>query len=106
MGVSDLLISKAGGLTTSEALASNLPMLIYRPIPGQEEGNANYLKQAGVARVAYTMEQFKEEFECLFCGPELLPKMSERCSVIKKPLAALQGSKILLDTLNVHQKEA
>ncbi|HHU31316.1 MAG TPA: glycosyltransferase [Clostridia bacterium] len=102
MGVSDLLISKAGGLTTSEALASNLPMLIYRPIPGQEEGNANYLMQAGVARVAYNMEQFKEDFQYLLSQPNLLAEMSSKCSLIKKPLAALQGSKMLLDIMEIN----
>jgi len=100
MGLADLLISKAGGLTTSEALASNLPMLIYRPIPGQEEGNADYLMQAGVAEVANNMEQFKEKFRLLMNNPAMLSHMAERCKLIKKPLAALQGSKILLAIMN------
>lgn len=100
MGLSDLLISKAGGLTTSEALASNLPMLIYRPIPGQEEGNANYLMEAGVARLANNMDQFREEFQFLLSNPNILNRMSEKCKLIKKPMAAIQGSKMLLDIMN------
>ena len=36
MSISDLVVTKPGGLTTSESLASHLPMLIINPIPGQE----------------------------------------------------------------------
>lgn len=47
MSISDLVISKPGGLTTSESLASNLPMIIINPIPGQEEENAEFLEIKG-----------------------------------------------------------
>ena len=47
MAISDLVISKPGGLTTSESLASNLPMIIINPIPGQEEENAEFLESKG-----------------------------------------------------------
>ena len=48
MSISDLVVSKPGGLTTSESLASNLPMIIINPIPGQEEENAEFLESHGV----------------------------------------------------------
>lgn len=44
MSISDFVISKPGGLTTSESLFSNLPMIIINPIPGQEEKNAEFLE--------------------------------------------------------------
>lgn len=49
MSISDLGISKAGGLTVTEALAMELPMLLYRPIPGQERRNARFMIQTGAA---------------------------------------------------------
>jgi processive 1,2-diacylglycerol beta-glucosyltransferase len=49
MKISDLFIGKPGGLTTSEALACGLPMIIVSPIPGQEERNSDFLLEAGVA---------------------------------------------------------
>ena len=49
MHISDLVVTKPGGLTTSESLASNLPMIIINPIPGQEEDNAKYLEEKGIA---------------------------------------------------------
>lgn len=99
MALADLLISKAGGLTTSEALASELPMLIYRPIPGQEEGNAEYLLNAGAAEVANNMEQFATVFKNIMMQPGKLESMAYACAQVKKPLAALQGGQLLLSLL-------
>ena len=47
MSISDLVVTKPGGLTTSEALASGLPVLVINPIPGQEEQNAEFLEKSG-----------------------------------------------------------
>jgi len=49
MAAADLMVGKAGGLTTSEALARALPMALIEPIPGQEERNADHLLEAGAA---------------------------------------------------------
>lgn len=51
MGISDLLISKPGGVTITEAMAMELPLLIYHPLPGQEEENADYLMDLGLAMI-------------------------------------------------------
>lgn len=48
MSISDLVITKPGGLTSTESLASELPMIIINPIPGQEEQNAEFLEKSGV----------------------------------------------------------
>lgn len=48
MHISDLTVSKPGGLTSSEALASKLPMIVISPIPGQEEENATFLENNNV----------------------------------------------------------
>lgn len=49
MSISDLVITKPGGLTVSESLASHLPLVVINPIPGQEEENAEFLEKAGCA---------------------------------------------------------
>jgi processive 1,2-diacylglycerol beta-glucosyltransferase len=49
MAAADLLVGKAGGLTSSEAMARGLPMALIEPIPGQEERNADHLLEAGAA---------------------------------------------------------
>ncbi|UKS24833.1 UDP-N-acetylglucosamine--LPS N-acetylglucosamine transferase [Paenibacillus sp. HWE-109] len=48
MEVSDLLVTKPGGMTCSEGLAKSIPMLFYDPIPGQEEENVHYFTQQGL----------------------------------------------------------
>ena len=49
MSISDLVVTKPGGLTTTESLASGLPIVVINPIPGQEEENAAYLEKNKVA---------------------------------------------------------
>ncbi len=49
MAAADILVGKAGGLTTSEALARGLPICIVNPIPGQEERNSDHLLEEGAA---------------------------------------------------------
>lgn len=49
MAAADLLVGKPGGLTTSEACAIGLPMMLLRPVPGQEDHNARILTEAGAA---------------------------------------------------------
>ena len=49
MHASDVLVSKPGGLTSSEALAARIPMVLVKPLPGQEERNTRYLVSRGAA---------------------------------------------------------
>src|SRR5262249_22573587 len=49
MGVADLVVSKPGGLTTSETLASGAAMVIVNPVPGQETRNSDFLLENGAA---------------------------------------------------------
>lgn len=49
MSISYLVVTKPGGLTTTESLASGLPLILINPIPGQEEENADFLEKEGVA---------------------------------------------------------
>lgn len=54
MDVSDLLITKPGGMTCTEALAKGIPMLFYTPLPGQEEENSLYFTTKGYAEAINT----------------------------------------------------
>ena len=49
MHAADVLITKPGGLSTSEALAVGVPLVLLKPLPGQEERNARYLVSRGAA---------------------------------------------------------
>ena len=52
MSISDLVVTKPGGLTVSESLASGLPILVINPIPGQEEENAEFLEKNRCSNLA------------------------------------------------------
>lgn len=56
MAGADIIITKAGGLTSAEVLASDLDLVIYKPLPGQEEGNAAFLQQHCGAFVAHSLD--------------------------------------------------
>lgn len=87
MAVSDLLITKAGAVTVSEALVLRLPMLIYRPIPGQEEGNTAYLLEHGAALAPKTPAMLHEMLEQLLADPARLRSMRQTASALAQPAA-------------------
>jgi processive 1,2-diacylglycerol beta-glucosyltransferase len=76
MTAADVIITKAGGLTVSEALTKHLPMLIFKPIPGQEENNAQYIRDIGAGKIAYTQQEFLDIFNELIQNGNMLSQMS------------------------------
>ena len=96
MDAADVLISKPGGLTTSEALAKGLPMIICRPIPGQEERNASYLTKNGVALRVDDSVDLSAALGWLFNHPETLKKMAEKARALGRPRAAWDAARYIL----------
>jgi processive 1,2-diacylglycerol beta-glucosyltransferase len=88
MTVSDLLITKAGGITVSEALVKRLPMLIYRPIPGQEEGNTRFLLDQGAAVVARTPAELHATLDDLLVHPDRLATLRQASAGLARPEAS------------------
>lgn len=96
MSISDLVISKPGGLTTSESLASNLPMIIINPIPGQEEENAEFLENKGVGIWIRKSDSPDEIFKNLFCNAEKLENMKKNTNILAKKHSTEDICKIAL----------
>ncbi len=88
MACADLAITKPGGLSTSECLAMGLPMLLVNPIPGQEERNAAYLMQEGVAVRADDPVTLQYRLQRLLANPQQLAVMRERALAMARPHAA------------------
>ena len=99
MGRSFLLISKAGGITTSEALASETPMLIYKPLPGQEYYNALYLLKNEAGMVAYHRGELARVLGYFLKSQELRQRLKENIKRIKKPHSSLSVAKGIHDVL-------
>lgn len=96
MACADLLVTKAGGLTVSEALARHLPMLILDPLPGQEARNADFVIEQGAAISAIGFSNLRFKLDKLLGQPSLLAGMRRRARSISKPHAAID---ILEDVL-------
>lgn len=95
MSISNLVVTKPGGLTTTESLASNLPMVIINPIPGQEEENAEFLVKNGIAIWIKKEDNVTENLKNLFSQPENLETMRENT----KKLAKLHSTNEICDIL-------
>ena len=94
---SDLLITKAGGLTISEALATATPILIYKPIPGQEERNVAFLLKAKAAIRVNSLEYLVYWVQYLYSHPAVYQKLRYREQLIAKPNAARNIAEVLLE---------
>ncbi len=88
MAAADLLIGKAGGLTSSEALARGLPMMIINPIPGQEERNSDYLLEGGAAVKCNNLPALPYKIASLLDNPVRLDLMRAACGLLAHPHAA------------------
>jgi processive 1,2-diacylglycerol beta-glucosyltransferase len=88
MCVSDVLVSKAGGLTTSEALAMELPMILFHPIPGQEIANREYLVESGAALAADSIRDLGNVLDRVCGKPEQLAAMRAATRLVRRPDAA------------------
>jgi processive 1,2-diacylglycerol beta-glucosyltransferase len=88
MAAADLLIGKAGGLTTSEALARELPMALVEPIPGQEERNADHLLEAGAAIRCNNLPAAAWKIATLMDQPQKLRAMRQAARTMAHPDAA------------------
>ncbi len=78
MEVSDLIITKAGGLTVSEALTKHLPLVIFKPIPGQEVENAQFVQRMGAGQVAGTEEELAQLLNRYLTCPEDLEGIKQK----------------------------
>ncbi len=77
MSMADLIVTKPGGITLTESLAMELPILLFRPIPGQEEQNAAFALQAGVAQLAYDVKSAAKLLQSFVESPEILRTMRD-----------------------------
>lgn len=96
MHASDIIITKPGGLISSEALAAGLPMIIVNPIPGQEEFNALYLTTEGAAVRVNKLTEVPIVIELLLNSPERISEMASNAKRIGKPRASFEIAEIIL----------
>jgi processive 1,2-diacylglycerol beta-glucosyltransferase len=87
MAVADLIISKPGGLTSSEAMAMGKPLFIMNPIPGQEAANSDFLLERGAAAKVNRVEDLPYRIEQLL-NSKKLADMAKAATAIGRPHSA------------------
>ncbi len=99
MECADGFITKPGGLTTSEALAKNLPLIIINPIPGIEDRNTDFLCNNGIAMKVTPAYDLQDIIYQYFAFPEKIKCMKENAVRIAKPNSALNLCKFAINNV-------
>ena len=98
MSIADLIITKPGGLTTSESLVSDLPILIINPIPGQEEENARFLEENNVGIWFKKNDDIFLTLNILLNDENTIKQLKENITKIAKP----NSTKDICDIITKH----
>ena len=99
MSISSFVITKPGGLTVTECLASNLPIVIINPIPGQEEENADFLVSNDVAIWIRKEDNISRAIKNLYKDTDHFNTMIENTKLIAKPNSTKNICEILLNAI-------
>jgi len=100
MDVSDIIVTKSGGMTSSEAMAKDLPMVITSAIPGQEARNCRYLVGSGAAVYAGGVEAAKKAISDMLDSEAMMTRLKKRIGEVKKPNASRDIARFALSLLN------
>ncbi|MDB5301414.1 MAG: hypothetical protein JWO87_3077 [Phycisphaerales bacterium] len=97
MAMADIVLSKPGGLTTSEVLARGAAMAIVNPIPGQESRNSDFLLEHGAAIKINNVGTMPFKLTQLLEDPKRLAAIKANARKIAKPRAAFDVARLALD---------
>lgn len=100
MSASDVIVTKSGGMTSSEAMAKDLPMIITSAIPGQEARNSRYLVKCGAAIQAPTVKKARETIAEIFGSKDKLEELKNRIRSIKKPNSSCDIAQFAINLLD------
>ncbi|MBN2147414.1 MAG: glycosyltransferase [Anaerolineales bacterium] len=106
MRAADVLVSKAGPGTITEAINAGLPMVLYSRLPGQEDGNVDYVASEGVGIWAPTPDLIVSQLRHWIENPEQRQRAAQSCRRLARPQAAREIAHILAQQVGVKQWEA
>mgnify|MGYP001044242504 CR=1 FL=1 len=106
MEVSDIAITKPGGLAASELLAKSLPAILIDVISGQEKANGDYLISKGVACRIKKINQLEDTLQKLLSNHLELDGMRAKAKAVAKPFAAEDTAKLIIDIINKNRDGA
>lgn len=95
----DVVVSKAGGLTCAEALIKHTPLVVFRPTPGQEVGNARYLESGGAAVHADSLDTVAVTVSRWLTDPAALERARASSARLARPHAAADIARRVLESI-------
>ncbi|HEV2105504.1 MAG TPA: glycosyltransferase [Candidatus Eisenbacteria bacterium] len=98
----DVVVSKAGGLTCSEALVKHAPLVVFRPTPGQEERNAEFLEGGGAAVHATTLDEVADTVGAWLADEARRARVSAAAARLARPHAAETIARRVLESARRH----
>lgn len=101
MRAANILVTKAGPGTISEALNASLPMILYSRLPGQEDGNVDYVLSEGVGVWAPKTSYIVSALKAWITHPRQLELAAEACRQAARPEASRQIARILANRLGI-----
>ena len=101
MGAADILVTKAGPGTVSEAINAGLPMILYSRLPGQEDGNVTFVIAEGIGSWAPRPDQIVDALYRWLEHPEQRARAAENCRRVARPQAARQIARILGEKVGI-----
>lgn len=101
MAASNMVITKPGGLTITESLASHLPIVVINPIPGQEEENAEFLVENNAAIWIKKDDNISRKLKELFRHPEQIEEMKKNATNLAKRNSTADICKTLMENENI-----
>ncbi len=104
MRAADILVTKAGPGTISEALIANLPIILYHRIPGQEEGNVSYVIDEGAGIWAPNIEDIINTLEDWLNNPEKRMLAVENAKRLARPDASRQIVRTIAEMIRLNNK--
>jgi processive 1,2-diacylglycerol beta-glucosyltransferase len=99
MAAATVLVSKPGGMSCTEALASELPQVLYHPIPGQEEDNAAAIVRYGAGVVVQRTEEILSETLKVLTSPDHRRRLIEAARAAYRPHSARSAAGLILGGL-------
>jgi processive 1,2-diacylglycerol beta-glucosyltransferase len=99
MEIADLVVTKPGGLTSAEALAKGLPLVLIDPIPGHEERNLDFLTTIEVAVTLDNSSGIARLVENVLEIPDKMARMNETAKRVGKPTSAQAAARVLADLI-------
>lgn len=103
MRAADILVTKAGPSTITEALNAGLPMILYSRLPGQEDGNVDYVISEGVGVWAPKTSYIVDALQAWITHPRQLELAAEACCQAARPEAAREIARILANRLGIQK---